>query len=118
MDSLEASGFNKLSKEVSWLILERINERSLLFKRFASTATGDTKITIINIPQKLLDLKPEEIKQMQNDNIPLSLSEQSKKEKVQASEQIEKVTPLDMSSLSDDVSKELDKQTAEPQKTP
>lgn len=118
MDSLEASGFNKLSKEVSWLILERINERSLLFKRYASTATGDTKTTIINIPQKLLDLKPEEIKQMQNDNIPLSLSEQSKKEKVQASEQIEKVTPLDMSSLSDDVSKELDRQTADPQKTP
>ena len=118
MDSLDAAHFNKLSMEVSWSILERINDRSILFKRYASTASGDTKTTIINIPQKLIDLKPEDIKKMQNDTLPPTLAEESKKEKAEASVQIEKVTPLDMSSLSDDVSRELEKKTEETQKSP
>ena len=118
MDSLDASKFNLLSKEVSWAILERINDRSILFKRYASTATGDTQTTIINIPQKLLDLKPEDIKRMQNDKMPLTLSEQSKVEKTKAAEQIDKVTPLDMSSMSDDLAKELENKTEEPSKAP
>jgi hypothetical protein len=118
MDSLDASKFNLISKEVSWAILKRINDRSILFKRYASTATGDTQTTIINIPQKLLDLKPEDIKRMQNDKMPLTLSEQSKVEKTKAAEQIDKVTPLDMSSMSDDLAKELENKTVEPSKAP
>jgi hypothetical protein len=109
MDSLDAAAFNQLSKEVSWSILERINERSVLFKRYASTAAGDTQTVIINIPQKLLDLHPEDIKKMQNDTLPLSLAEQSKVEKAKATEQIDKVTPLDMSTMSDDLATELEK---------
>jgi hypothetical protein len=112
MDSLDAAAFNKMAKEVSWTILQRINERSILFKRYASTATGDTQVTIINIPQKLLDLKPEEIKRMQNNQAPLTLAEQAKKEKIEASQDIEKVTPLDMSTISEDVAKELENKTA------
>jgi hypothetical protein len=118
MDSLDAAAFNKIAKEVSWSILKRINERSILFKRYASTATGDTQVTIINIPQKLLDLKPEEIKRMQNDQAPLTLAEQAKKEKAQASQEIEKVTPLDMSTMSEDVANELEKKTAPPASSP
>lgn len=109
MDSLDAAAFNDLSKEVSWSILERINERSILFKRYASTAAGDTQTVIINIPQKLLDLHPEDIKNMQNDTLPLSLADQSKIEKAKATEQIDKVTPLDMSTMSDDLATELEK---------
>ncbi len=118
MDSLSAADFNQLSKEVSWSVLERINERSILFKRYASTATGDTQTVIINIPQKLLDLHPEDIKNMQNDKLPLSLSEQSKIEKAKATEQIDKVTPLDMSTMSDDLARELENKTEEKPKTP
>jgi len=113
MDSLDAAGFNQLSKEVSWAILEKINDRSILFKRYASTAGSDTKTTIINIPQKLIDLKPDEIKKMQNDTMPMSLSERSKLEKAEATKQIDKVTPLDMSTMSDDVAKELENSTEE-----
>lgn len=116
MDSLDAAGFNLLSKEVSWAILEKINDRSILFKRYASTAASDTKITIINIPQKLIDLKPDEIKKMQNDTMPMSLAEQSKLEKAEALKQIDKVTPLDMSTMSDDVAKELKNSIEEPSK--
>lgn len=118
MDSLDAGKFNLLAKEVSWAILERINHRSILFKRYASTSAGDTQTTIINIPQKLIDLRPDEIKKMQSDTMPLTLSEQSKVEKAEASEQVEKVTPLDMSTMSDDLAKELENKTQEPPKEP
>ena len=118
MDSLDAAKFNKLAMEVSWSVLERINDRSILFKRYASTSSGDTQTTIINIPQKLIDLKPEDIKRMQNDKLPLTLSEQSKVEKAEADVQMEKVTPLDMSSVSDDLAKELENKTEEAPKEP
>jgi hypothetical protein len=111
MDSLDPVAFNALSKEVSWKILERINARSLLFKRFASTATSEVKTTIINIPQKLLELEPQDIKEMQKDVLPTTLEEQSKIEKVEALKEIEKTTPVDLSPLSEDVSKELEKVT-------
>ncbi len=118
MDSLDADKFNLLAKDVSWAILERINDRSILFKRYASTATGDTQTMIINIPQKLLDLKPEDIKRMQNDKMPLTLAEQSKIEKAQATEEVEKVTPLDMSTMSEDLATELKNKTEEKPKAP
>ncbi len=111
MDSLDAATFNALSKDVSWKILERINARSLLFKRYASTATSEIKTTIINIPQKLLELEPQDIKEMQKDVLPTTLEEQSKIEKVEALKEIEKTTPMDLSPLSEDVSKELEKVT-------
>lgn len=111
MDSLDAAGFNKLSKTVSWSVLERINARSVLFKRYASTATGDTQTVVINIPQKLINLHPEDIKNMQNDQMPLSLSDQSKIEKAEATKEIDKVTPLDMSTMSDDLAEELENKT-------
>jgi hypothetical protein len=111
MDSLDAASFNQTAKEVSWFILQRINERSILFKRYASSATSSTQTVVINIPQKLLELKPEDIKRMKSDQPPLSLAEQAKKEKAKASESMESITPLDMSTMSDDVAKELEKKT-------
>jgi hypothetical protein len=108
MDSLSASQFNDLSKQVSWIILRSLNERSLLFKRFASTATTESKITIFNIPGKLLELHPEDIKRMQNDDLPLTLREESAKEKTEAARQVQDANADDLSPLSDEVSKELE----------
>lgn len=108
MDSLETTEFNQLTKEVSWVVLKRLNERSLLFKRYASTADTGTKITIFNIPGRLLELHPEDIKRMQQDNTPLTLKEESEKEKTEAKEQIQDITPDDLSPLSDELSKELE----------
>jgi hypothetical protein len=110
-DGLSATEFNELVMDISWLILEKINDRSILFKRFAGAAAGETKTVIINIPQKLLDLKVNDIKSMQSDKAPLTLSEKSKLMKAEAESDMEKVTPLDMSPLSDDLAKELDKKT-------
>jgi hypothetical protein len=111
MDSLSAAQFNDLSKQVSWLILRRLNERSLLFKRFASTATTESKITIFNIPGKLLELHPEDIKRMQNDDLPLTLREESAKEKTEAARQVQDTNADDLSPLSDEVSKELEQKS-------
>lgn len=108
MDSLTVADFNNLTKEVSWVILRRLNERSLLFKRYASTAASDTKVTIFNIPSKLLELHPEDIKRMQSNEVPLTLKEESEKAKTEATKQIQNVSPDDLSPLSEEVSKELE----------
>jgi hypothetical protein len=110
MDSYTAPEFNQLSKEVSWVILRRLNERSILFKRFAASAISDTQVTLFNIPQRLLDLKPSQIKNIEND-APLSYQEQSEVEKASATKTVEKVTPEDMSTISDGLAEELEKKT-------
>ncbi len=111
LDAMTAYDFNQLTKQVSWIILRRLNERSLLFKRYAISATGDTQVTIFNIPQKLLDLGPAEIKKM-NDDTPLSYKELSEVEKSNAKDTVDKATPDDLSTVSDDLAKELEKKTS------
>lgn len=108
MDSLNAAQFNALSKEVSWEILQKINQHSSLFKRFASTASGDSRVTLFNIPQELLNLHPQEIKQMRNNQLPMTLKEQSLRERNEAKEKVEKISPVDMSPVSDDVIREIE----------
>ncbi len=110
MDSLGAPEFNELTKQVSWIILRRLNERSLLFKRFASTATTETKITLFNIPGKLLELHPEDIKRMQSDVAPMTLKEESEKAKTEATKQVQEATPDDLSPLSEEISNEVSKE--------
>ncbi len=109
MDSSTTTEFNELTKEVSWTILRRLNERSLLFKRFASTASTDTKVNIFNIHSKLLEVHTEDIKRAKEDAPTPSLKEQSESEKTEATKQVQGATPDDLSPLSDDLSKELDK---------
>jgi hypothetical protein len=111
MDSLDATQFNLLAKEVSWNILRRMNDRSLLFKRYSSTAVGDSRIVIFNIPERLTNLHPEDIKRMQIDDPSLTLKEQGEKEKTEATSTVESLAPTDMSTISDDISRELEKKT-------
>lgn len=109
LNSLSATDFNKLTMEVSWTILRRLNDRALLFKRFASTAAGETKINIFNIPARLTQISPGEIKQIQNDTPPPTLKEESEREKDRAQTEVDKVTPNDLSPLSEDLARELEK---------
>ncbi len=111
MDALSAADFNGFTTRVSWVVLDRLNQRSLLFKRFASTAAGDSKLAVFNIPGKLLELHPEDIKRIKSDAAPLTLSEESQKEKTEATKDVQNVAPDDLSPLSEEVSKELDKKT-------
>lgn len=113
MELLTPVQFNELTKLVSWKVLERINERSLLFKRFSSSAFGDSKVTLVNIPQRLLNLSPEDIKRMQQDVESPTLKEAAAREKSEAQSTLEKITPEDLSPLSDELANELDKQQAD-----
>ncbi len=108
MDSLTAAEFNDLTKKVSWIILTRLNQRSLLFRTLATTAATDSKVSLFNIPGKYLELEPQDIKKIKNNEAPLSLKEESNKEKTEASTQIQNLTPDDLSPLSDEISKELE----------
>jgi hypothetical protein len=106
MDSLTAPQFNELTKEVSWNILRHLNERSLLFKRYAPSSSGEGKTSLFNIPQRLLNLSPQKFK----DDTPeeKTLKEQSELEKTQARDQMERISPDDMSPLSDDLGKDIE----------
>lgn len=118
MDSLDAAQFNNLTKEISWPILHRINECSLLFKRYAPRPPSESKIKLFNIPQRLLEIHPEELKRIQNESEEPTLKEQAEKERSDAQETVDKVTPEDMSTVSDDVIKNIDKTIAPPAKKP
>lgn len=109
MDSLTPGDFNQLSKEVSWIILERLNNRSLLFKRYATTAAGDTQVALFNIPTRLSQLHPEDIKKMQNNEEAQSLQDESKRARARAEDEVKTATPEDLSPVSDEVNKELEK---------
>lgn len=114
MDNLNASEFNTLTKDVAWSILIRLNDRSLLFKKMAQTAQGDTKVTIFNIPGRLMDINPQDIKKLHQEEAELDLKEQSEAEKINAKKKIEQVSPDDLSPISDDVASELEKKASKP----
>lgn len=109
--SLNSTEFNKLSTSVGWSILERINDRSLLFKRFSNSSLSDVKIKLFNIPQKLLDVHPEELKKLQTENESENLKDKSKREKVEAQDLIDKATINDLSPISDDIIKSIEEKS-------
>ena len=111
MDSLTPTQFNELSKQASWQVLRRLNDRSVLFKRYATTAAGDTKVTLFNIPQRLLEITPTDIKKIKSQDEEPTLKEQAEKAREEASQQLQKITPDDMSPLSDEVIKEIEEKT-------
>ena len=110
MESLDVTAFNKLSSEVGWKILTNLSDRGLLIKRFASTHSTNEKMVLINIPQKLKEFHPEDIKKIKATTAE-TLTEKSMKQKALAAEQIEEVMPSDLSTISDDVAQELEKKT-------
>lgn len=107
MDNLNAENFNNLSKEVSWLILKRLNQRSILFQQIASTASTGIKYSIFNIPQNILQ-NLETDSEIPNEKSSRSLQEVSQKERFQAEQQIQNISADDLSPLSDELSKELE----------
>jgi hypothetical protein len=118
MDSLDAPQFNQLTKEVSWIILRRINERSILFKRFASTLSSDKEVRLFNIPQRLLNIHPEEFKRMQMAPTELSLKEKSQQARDEAQESMDNISHDDMSTLSDEVMDAIDSSITPPVEQP
>lgn len=111
MDALSAADFNELTKEVGWKIMERLNNRSLILKRYSSTAAGEAELPIFNIPPKLTELHPEDIKRAKEDEEPSTLKEASQVEKTKATDEVDNIRPEDLSPVSDEINKELEKVT-------
>ena len=112
MLSLNPEEFNKLTKKVSWIILQSLNQRSLLFKQLSSASSGETKVQIFNIPAHLFESKPLlSPKETQSDIDSGSLDQESKIEKKRAFQEIQNVSPDDLSPLSDEVTKEIEQIT-------
>jgi len=105
IDALSPYEFNLLTKDVAWITLRRLNDRSKLFLRYSSTSLASTKTPLFNIPDKLLTLE-EAPKNKESE--PLSLSEKAKMEKNEAKSKVEEVSPEDLSPLSDEISKKLE----------
>lgn len=51
-DTMSAKDFNRLTEELSWKTLERVKERSSLFRRFSSKAVQDSNENTFNIPEQ------------------------------------------------------------------
>jgi hypothetical protein len=49
-DTLSATDFNALTAQLGWQILERVQERAQLLRRFATQAVADTQAQTFNIP--------------------------------------------------------------------
>jgi hypothetical protein len=109
MLSLTPEEFNKLSRKVSWTILGRLNERSLLFKTLS--LSSNEKVQVFNIPSQLSERKSTSPSETQSIESPKNLNEEAKIEKNKASEEIQNVSPDDLSPLSDEVTKEIDQST-------
>ncbi len=110
MDNLDHQRFNELSLKVSWEVLRKINDRSLLFKNM-SYAQASESTQLFNIPEKLQNLTPDKVKELQFLDQNKSLREKALEEKTKATDQINQIEANDLSPLSDEISKELENQS-------
>jgi hypothetical protein len=108
MDGLDPENFNEITKSISWIILDRINQRSLLFRHHASSEFKSDIVKIINIPTTVRGPEMQEEKKVETTPPSPSLSEKAQSEKIKAKEKMESITPTDLSPLSDDVARELE----------
>ena len=107
MDNLDHQGFNQLTQKVSWEILRKLNDRSLLFKNM-SYAQAEVQTQLFNIPAKLQNLTPDKVKELQYLEESKSLKEESQENKTRAREKMDQLVPDDLSPLSDEISKKLE----------
>lgn len=107
MDNLDHQRFNELALKVSWEILRKLNDRSLLFKNM-SYAQSSVETQLFNIPQKLQNLTPDKVKELQIIEENKTLQEKSLEEKSKASEQINQIEASDLSPLSDEISQKIE----------
>lgn len=111
IDSLNADQFNSITYEISWTILERLLEKSRIFNQLSSSSSTNTRVSIFNIPTSFLTtVAPSPTPESDLNSVTeMSLQERSEIEKSKAIEQIQNLSPDDLSPLSDELNKELNK---------
>lgn len=109
MENLDHQRFNELTLKVSWEILRKLNDRSLLFKNMSYAQSSESTL-LFNIPPKLQNLTPDKVKALKNLEANPSLHEKAQREKSEATDQINQIDSMDLSPLSDEISKEIEGQ--------
>lgn len=107
MENLDHHRFNELSVKVSWEILRKLNDRSLLFKNMSYAQSAEATL-LFNIPEKLQNLTPDKVKELKYLEETKSLREQSERERSEATDQINQIEANDLSPLSDEISKKIE----------
>src|SRR5690606_17759044 len=110
MDNLDHQRFNELSVKVSWEVLRKINDRSLLFNNM-SYAQASESTQLFNILVKLQNLTSDKVKELQLLDQNKSLREKALEERTKATDQINQIEANDLSPLSDEISKELENES-------
>jgi hypothetical protein len=116
IDTLSPNEFNSLSKEASLNVFEHLKIRGKLFKNLTQNALQADPIDLITVPDSVKSLISNDVPVTQAKNVSPTaptLEEKSEKESLKAQDQVDKIDTPDMSKISDDINKELEKKVLE-----
>ncbi len=108
-DLLSAQDFNALTMDLSWRVLERVNERAALFRRHSSQAVQDTHETTFNIPETGMPRKPAPVPTPEATPEAALPSERASKEKVEADASVRQIDVKPADIPAEELSKEIEK---------
>lgn len=90
-DTVSAKDFNLLTEDLAWKTLERVKERSALFRRFSSKAIQDTSENTFNIPEQGMPQLNAPKSAITIEAPPKTLAEEGQEQKQVAEETVEKL---------------------------
>ncbi|MFP5457106.1 MAG: hypothetical protein ACLGG7_00100 [Bacteriovoracia bacterium] len=112
-DTVSAKDFNLLTEDLSWKTLERVKERSALFRRFSSKAIQDSNENTFNIPEQGMPQMAVPKSAIKIEETPKTLAEEGQEQKTEAEAAVESIQ-VDSSAIpADALSEAIDKIEAE-----
>lgn len=90
-DTVSAKDFNLLTEDLSWKTLERVKERSALFRRFSSKAIQDSNENTFNIPEQGMPQMTAPKSAIKIEEAPTTLAEDGQAQKTEAEASVENI---------------------------
>lgn len=90
-DTVSAKDFNLLTEDLSWKTLERVKERSALFRRFSSKAIQDSNENTFNIPEQGMPQMAAPKSAIKIEEAPTTLAEDGQAQKTEAEASVENI---------------------------
>lgn len=90
-DTVSAKDFNLLTEDLSWKTLERVKERSALFRRFSSKAIQDSNENTFNIPEQGMPQMAAPKSAIKIEEAPKTLVEDGQAQKTEAKASVENI---------------------------
>lgn len=112
-DTVSAKDFNLLTEDLSWKTLERVKERSALFRRFSSKAIQDSLENTFNIPEQGMPQMAAPKSAIKIEETPKTVAEEGQEQKTEAEAAVESIK-IDSSAIpADALSEAIDAIEAE-----